>query len=389
MPSYEDFQEIAHCGGQVTFTVYCDAEGRRSFTINVQHSRPTPAAMVGIYALAPHGLPVADFNMGGLGDGFDPPLPEECLPVFLGSDSRQCWGHQCPGCHGYFRNGIHTPFYRLTCPYCGIKASAYQFLTQAQRAYITHYVDTLVSGLNAVEPGTERELVIDMDAIADQSDDQPRPNFYYTSEAQQTRYHCDHCGDFNDIRGRFGYCASCGWRNNFQSLNSVYNEIRDQLNSGQLTAEATVRAAVSEFDACCRDFLAQIRQRIPMKPARKNELQRPAFHDIDSSAIARMKNMFDIDILRNLDNDTRFVRMMMHRRHIYEHNAGVADERYVRESGDTNIQEGTLIRETQENAHRLIACFTRMIKNLDNDFHEIFPPTEWPIDDHQSRRQRG
>jgi hypothetical protein len=262
MAEYEDFHEIAHCGGRATFHIINDAEGRRHYMHGFQHDRPVPAAWVGIYALAPHAIPVADFRIGGIGEGFDPPPPEGCFPVFLGSDSRQCWGHQCPRCHGYFRNGIHPATYPLTCPYCGARTAAHQFLTPAQRAYVRHYLDTLLEGLEAhMDPGTKREIVIDMDAIADREADQPRPEFYYTAEAQQTRYRCDHCNDFNDIRGRFGYCSSCGWRNNLQSLKETFATLRDKLNSRQAGAEETVRSAVSEFDACCRDIAVQIRKR--------------------------------------------------------------------------------------------------------------------------------
>ena len=76
----------------------------------------------------------------------------------------------------------------------------------------------------------------------------------------------------------------------------------------------------------------------------------------------------------------------MHRRHIYEHNAGVADQRYVRESGDRDAREGVLIRETQVNAHRLISGLSRLFENFDADFHDIFQPTKWPIDYYRSRK---
>lgn len=69
---------------------------------------------------------------------------------------------------------------------------------------------------------------------------------------------------------------------------------------------------------------------------------------------------------------------MMHRRHIFEHNAAVADERYVRESGDQNIREGVLVRETQSNAHRLVGNLARIVNNFEKDFHEVFAPTDWP-----------
>jgi hypothetical protein len=261
-------------------------------------------------------------------------------------------------------------------------------LTPAQRAYVQHYLNTLLEGLVAdMDPDTGRELVIDMDAVADQGTDQPRPEFYYTAETQQTRYRCDHCDDFNDIRGRYGYCASCGWRNNIQSLHETFEGLRERLNGGQTGPIDTVKSAVSEFDAACRDMIAQIRKRVPIKPGRKAELERVVFHDVDSTLIRLLKTAFEIDLFRGMDADISFLRKMTHRRHIFEHNAGVADERYVRESGDAETREGVLIRETQANAHQLIACLNRAAENLDKDFHEIFPATEWPIHHHQQRRR--
>jgi hypothetical protein len=98
--------------------------------------------------------------------------------------------------------------------------------------------------------------------------------------------------------------------------------------------------------------------------------------------------MFDIDLLRGLGVEMTFAKMMMHRRHVYTHNGGVADERYVREGGDTDAREGVLIRETQANAHRLIGILTRIVENLDCDFHAIFQPTEWPIRNYQEWQTR-
>jgi hypothetical protein len=101
-----------------------------------------------------------------------------------------------------------------------------------------------------------------------------------------------------------------------------------------------------------------------------------------------MKSMFDIDLLRGVGAEAAFAKMMMHRRHVYTHNASVADEKYVRDSGDPDAREGVLIRETQANAHRLIGILTRVVENLDSDFHEIFSPTEWPIRNYQEWQAR-
>lgn len=390
MTEYPDFQEVAHCGGRATFHFVCEPDGRRTFALGFQHDRPTPASWVGIYALAHHAIPVADFRIGGMGQGFDPQPLEGSLPVFLASDSRQCWGHQCPACGGYFRNGTHPAIYPLTCPYCGKRAGAFEFLTPAQRAYVRHYLATLQGGFEAeMEPGTQFDLIIDMDAIADKGTDLPKPDFYYSAPGQQTRYNCEHCGEFNDIRGRFGYCVSCGWRNNLASLKASSEILRERLNAQQVSPQEAVRSCVSEFDGCCRDFAVQLAGRIPMKAGRKAELERLVFHDFGSTTVAAMKAMFDIDLSNGLSDDVPFLNMMMHRRHVFEHNGGVADRRYVAESGDPDAQDGVLLRETQENAHRLIGCLRRMVKNFDRDFHAIFPPTSWPINyfrDQQARK---
>ena len=279
MPEYNDFQEIAHCGGKVTFHIQCDLDGNRSYSQGFHHDRPTPASWICIYALALDGVPVSDVRMGGEGQPFDPQPQPGWLPVFLGSDSRQCWGHQCPRCKGYFRNGRHPAIYPLTCPYCGLKTAAFRFLTPAQLAYVGHYIETLQSGLEEdIPPGTGKEIIIDMDAIADRGGAQPKPDFYYTTETQQTRYKCDHCADFNDIRGRFGYCASCGWRNNALSLRTSFATLRETFNNNEVGATEAVRSAVSGFDACCRDFAVQLPKRVPMKPNRRTELEKLVFH---------------------------------------------------------------------------------------------------------------
>lgn len=80
--------------------------------------------------------------------------------------------------------------------------------------------------------------------------------------------------------------------------------------------------------------------------------------------------------------------MMMERRHLYEHNNGVADARYLRESGDTDWREGDLVRETQANAHRLLGLLVQLTTNMQEDFHEISPLTEWPVNYHRQRQER-
>ncbi len=387
MADYRDFKEIAHSGGKMSFSLNADAQGRISIASGWSHSAPTPAAIVGLYAHLQSGAVITHFRIGGIGQPFDPQPPAGTIPVMLGFDSHARWGHRCPRCGGYFRSGQYAIIYPITCAYCGLRAPTHTFLTVAQRRYVAHAAEQVAVAVEELKPNEEREVVIDMDATADREAKEPKPEFYYSEEAQQTEFNCVKCGGYNDVRGRFAYCSACGWRNNGEDLKSKYNGIRAALNAGTLAPASAVRDAVSEYDACGRDFANQVQKRIPMKPSRKARLDR-AFHDIDGATITAMKEAADIDLMRGFDEENRnFVRLMMHRRHVHEHKGGVADEIYVRDSGDTNARVGDLLREEKGNAHRMMNLLSKMVANLEADFQEIFPLTDWPVSNFAERKK--
>jgi hypothetical protein len=201
MNEAREFQEIAHCGGQVIFNVSTNSEGRRFFQITWQGNRPVPAALYAIYAL-PQGIPVADLPMGGIGAPWPAPPVPGCIPVFIASDSEGKFGFQCDRCEQYWRarGGV------AICPYCGVRGDRHNFLSAAQRVYVQLYCQKLNGALSAAEDGAH---IIDMDAVADAAGkDVEKPQFYYAEQTQQKQFNCSACGEFNDILGRFAYCWS-------------------------------------------------------------------------------------------------------------------------------------------------------------------------------------
>lgn len=381
-----DFSEVGHTGGKVTFNIECDADGRVRYSIGYSIKSKNPATLCGIYA-HPDGFACENIQLGGIGQQWnEPPFPN-CIAVMMASDSEGKFGHECPTCKKHFRSpGIPARF-RLTCPYCGLRAASFHFLTPPQKAYIRHYISTLMEGLETIDHGSTKEVVIDMDTIADAVPGEPRPDFYYQSTVQQTQFVCRTCISYNDVRGRYAYCASCGWRNNVGSLEEAFTRIRERLNTQGMTPAEAVKQAVSEFDSAARDFIDQLEARTPMKKNRRSQLQNLLFHNLDR-ADEIMKSAFDINMLQGMDSGRDFIKRMFLRRHVYEHDGGVATARYVQESGDPDIEEGTMIRETVENAHKLIGCLTRMIKTIEVDFHEIFPPEPFCIKLEQKRLNR-
>jgi hypothetical protein len=310
-----------------------------------------------------------------------PPIPGAYL-VFIGSDSEGKFGRQCPACGDYWRSDLNARF----CPYCGIHAGVVDFLTMAQRFYVKQYCDKMNEALRV---DVEGEYVIDMDAVADAADASiaEKPPFYYAELSQQNRFTCNACGGFNDILGTFGYCTVCGTRNDFQELSEkTIQSLRNRINAGG-QYEACVRDAVAAFDSFVGQYVRQLVRRVPLTPARRNRLENGRFHNLQMVA-AELKDTFDVDILDGFKpDDIEFTKLMFHRRHVYEHEGGEADEKHIADSGDKTVRLKQALRETVESAHRIAGAILKMASNLHRGFHEIFPPEERPIQEHQRSQE--
>lgn len=377
MTNRAELDEIAHSGGKVTLTVARTEDGGLSYQVGWSHSRPNPTAIFAAYAI-PQGVAVGDIDIRGMGVPWNPPPIPNCYPVLIASDSTGMFGHECPACDGYWRAVRRSAI----CPYCSYQAGEkFQFLTRAQRRYVKQYCDVLSDALHAGAPGN---YVIDMDEVADAAGkEEPKPEFYYAEESQQNLFTCSSCGARADVLGTYAYCPSCGTRNDLQELEANIQRLRDRINAGG-PYENYVRDAVSLFDSYATQCAEQLRMRVPLTSARTNRLERARFHNL-SVATELFRSIFDIDLVAGLNNDDlRFATLMFHRRHVYEHKGGEADEKYIAESGD-NVRPKQALRETQESAHRIATVVLRLAKNLHDGFHDISPPLEEPISEYNRR----
>lgn len=370
----EEFQEIGHCGGQFTVTIKT-TEDSRSIQFGYRHSRPTAMSMFAVYAL-PQGIPVGTIKLGGIGDPWNAPPMAGCLPIFIASDSLGMFGHQCPQCTGYWRSKGSFPGWGMTCPYCGLRDETHSFLTGGQLEYVASCCRLVDEALQSPNDG---EHLIDMDQVSDAvGTDGNKPQFYYADESQQNKYDCSACGEHNDILGRYGYCSNCGTHNGHQELERDISSVREKITTGQ-SYEFCVRDAVSAFDSYARQIAKQIANRVPMTSARRKEWEGKLFHNLRKRAES-LDAGFGIKVFANLSQDEiEFAVLMFYRRHVYEHNGGEVDERYIRESGDTSVRPKQVIRESRDTAHRIANLIIKMGRNLHNGFHEMFPPEELPL----------
>lgn len=82
---------------------------------------------------------------------------------------------------------------------------------------------------------------------------------------------------------------------------------------------------------------------------------------------------------------------MFYRRHVYEHNGGEVDQKYLDDSGDTTVCLKQHIHETLQDAHGLLSSLVKMARNIHSTFHELFPPIPEPIryfEDKKARMER-
>jgi hypothetical protein len=358
-----DFEEIAHSGGTITFTIATDARGtsyQQSFSRRSTHG---PMTMIALYALQ-QGIPFCRLMLRGSATPIDPPPVPGCLPVMVCSDSQGRFGHHCQACNGYWRSGP----WPSVCPYCRHRDDGVRFLSRAQLRYVALYCEKLRDALYSGEDG---EYTIDMDEVAAAvSKEVEKPAFYASEQSQQHKFTCDACGAFNDVLGRFAYCSGCGTRDDATIFTQEVQALRARVAAENGGAE-TVRAAVSAFDNIVCQYVKQLRRFVPLSRRRSRLLER-RFHDLDETAQA-LKDCFDLDLVEGISTVGQAdLRRMFHRRHVYEHHVGEA-----------RLKQD--LSETPASLHQLLDDLERMTRTLHTGFHELVPPLAEPIAAHKER----
>ena len=369
MTDGKEFREIGHSGGKYAVNTRTDENGKRSFSLGIKSSSPFAQSIVTVqlnFQGEVLGFTSLEWAPDRASNG---PSKSDNFPVFLASDREGYFGHQCRRCNTYWRSDGASVRWLMICPNCRLMVPAHQFLTDNQLLFLDAIFHKVIEATESAEDG---DSVIDMDKVADEiQDGKAAPDFYYSETSQQCKFRCEKCRSSNDIIGKFGYCSYCGYRNNLQLLGSDFDEDLSLLDRG---AENCVKLLVSSFDSCCKDYLASLAQLTPMTPSRRESCERLLFHNAERTP-KLVREYFDIRLLKNFEHqEIEILKLMFHRRHVYEHKGGVADQRYLDESGDDSVVIGQSIREVRENVMRLRELLYEMAVNFDEGFHSIFSP---------------
>jgi hypothetical protein len=107
--------------------------------------------------------------------------------------------------------------------------------------------------------------------------------------------------------------------------------IRDRLNAGAAPSDC-VRDGVAALDTFIAQYAKALAMLVPMIERRQKRLTGGRFHDL-----VEVRDVFSkfvgVDVCASVPADElEFATRMFHRRHIYEHNGGEVDQRYLDES---------------------------------------------------------
>jgi hypothetical protein len=205
----------------------------------------------------------------------------------------------------------------------------------------------------------KEQRVVDID-LSEATD---LPEWTYEERQLQHRFTCTGCHVNTDILGEYGSCPKC-WKRNSGVFHRKLNEIEPQLPSA--TAEQLaelLNRTVSIFEAMAND-LKRILVSIPCHPNRREQMARLSFQDI-ALVVEHLGMWYAFEVGKGLaPGDLAFADLMFKRRHLFTHNAGRVDEKYLAETRDPAFELNELVVLNRNELERLLPIVRRIGTNL-------------------------
>ena len=265
----------------------------------------------------------------------------EIVRVPIKTDEKGLLGRECPSgkCGQYFKlkPGTGLPIDECSCPYCGTKGDSSDFLTEDQLRYAQTYgakqvLEPILSkfaqdieGLNRGQSGGlfSLEFSVRRQGIRVHS---------YIEKQLETEVTCDRCALEFAVYGVFASCPDCGQLNALTvclaSLETAKKKLtlsKDQSLDADLRRDIlrdALGGAIGAFDAYGKALRAR---RMSFASKAKPNL----FQDIEAlDGELKAGGMPGIEQLIGTPNWEQ-MKWFFQARHIYTHNAGVVDARFV------------------------------------------------------------
>ena len=301
----------------------------------------------------------------------------EIVRVPIKTDEKGLLGRECPSgkCGQYFKlkPGTGLPIDECSCPYCGTKGDSSDFLTEDQLRYAQTYgakkiLDPILSkfaqdieqmnrgqrgGLFSLEFSVRRQGI--------------RVHSYIEKQLE-TEVTCDWCGLEFAVYGVFASCPDCGQLNALKvclaSLETAKKKLtlsKDQRLDADLRRDIlrdALAGAIGAFDAYGKALRAR---RTSFASKAKSNL----FQDIEAlDGELKAGGMPGIEQSIGTPNWEQ-MKWFFQARHIYTHNAGVVDARFVAKQPSYGHMLGRILPLEADQIRKSIDCLGILARKLD------------------------
>ncbi len=236
--------------------------------------------------------------------------------------SRECNNENCKKKFKVFHDQIKDEMY---CPYCGDKFPNDELWTTEQAGYIRKIAE-------------QKAFQYAKDKLSEMLSGVARQSKYMTFKAGpkkvfrepikpvereiETQILCPDCHTKFIVFGIFGYCPSCNIENMMiYDANTVIikNEITNSKNKERALRHA-YKDLVSTFEFYAKSF------------CKTYSLGITNFQELSGTRKLIRKSIIGIDIYENLNEEQKlFIRRLFQKRHTYEHNAGLINDKHVKQ----------------------------------------------------------
>ena len=302
------------------------------------------------------------------------------MKIPIPKDERGMIGRECPqsACEGYFKlkpgTGLTGPGLTCTCPYCGHTSSPDQFWTKEQIEYaksvaLREVASAVLADLKSLEFDHKPKGPFGIGISLKVKAGRPHPIRYYREKELETSVVCSSCTLEYSVYGVFGFCPDCAAHNSAQILERNLDLIKRQVGLANTLEDPDLRRhllddalenLVSSFDGFGRET-CRVRATFSSDPARCENV---SFQNLSRAATVLHK-LFNVDIASGVDpTDWQAANRAFMQRHVLAHKAGVIDQQYLDETGESPALLGRKVSPTSEEVLALVGVMGRIGKGL-------------------------
>lgn len=314
-------------------------------------------------------------NLNQLGNQFS---------ISISPDEKGFTGRECPNdeCLSYFKikfgTGLKGDSLLCHCPYCGYVESHDKFFTKEQIEYaksvaLNRITGALIKDLKKLEFEHRPQGCFGI-GISLKVEGRPHPIHYYREKQLETEVVCDKCTLEYTIYGVFGFCPDCGVHNSVQIFNKNLDLAQKMItlasNQEQAIAEQLIVNALEDCVSSFDGFGREICKTYVNKAITPEKVETLSFQNIER-ARDRVKELFSFDFSQGLNsNEWAFAIRCFHKRHLYAHKMGVADQSYIDLVGGPSALLGRKIQIQTDEVIHFIGILRKIADNLCKKLNE-------------------